>query len=459
MVTCVAQQSLSQLLPVIYPPQLYLTTYESEMSSISSRKRLLNEQHDHCTCPVDYAHDCNETNKRTKTESLIHESSSKYPNHRIARSAPGFLRRKSLTHEKFTYIKNVSSAEASNPFLSTTTTETIEKNMLMCQHTTSLVIHNETGKSIDSSFVTCPQLAAYVTATMNITDRKVLVIDCGSPLRHTERRVHGSILLNVNDRISRKRLSTRGLKIFLDSNQLQRLDSNDIIILYDDHIRPSACANETIQSQLAPSMKCVYDEIKRYDTNKILCILESPFEQFLQHYPSLCYVSTSTDEDLSMETPLTSKPADIESYPISEIISGLYLGNSRDAEDKNLLQQNQIKLVINISTSIPCYFENENAFEYIRVPCHDSSNQNILQYFETTFEYIHQNLSVQKNILVHCQGGVSRSPSFIIGYLMKYHSKTFDEAHQLVKDKRSIINPNLNFLGQLTQYEKLLSNA
>ncbi|CAF3348419.1 unnamed protein product [Rotaria socialis] len=444
MVTCVAQQSLSQLLPVIYPPQLYLTTYESEMSSISSRKRLLNEQHDHCTCPVDYAHDCNETNKRTKTELLIHESSSKYPNHRIARSAPGFLR------------------QASNPFLSTlstTTTETIEKNMLMCQHTTSLVIHNETGKSIDSSFVTCPQLAAYVTATMNITDRKVLVIDCGSPLRHTERRVHGSILLNVNDRISRKRLSTRGLKIFLDSNQLQRLDSNDIIILYDDHIRPSACANETIQSQLAPSMKCVYDEIKRYDTNKILCILESPFEQFLQHYPSLCYVSTSTDEDLSMETPLTSKPADIESYPISEIISGLYLGNSRDAEDKNLLQQNQIKLVINISTSIPCYFENENAFEYIRVPCHDSSNQNILQYFETTFEYIHQNLSVQKNILVHCQGGVSRSPSFIIGYLMKYHSKTFDEAHQLVKDKRSIINPNLNFLGQLTQYEKLLSNA
>ncbi|CAF4729702.1 unnamed protein product, partial [Rotaria magnacalcarata] len=65
-------------------------------------------------------------------------------------------------------------------------------------------------------------------------------------------------------------------------------------------------------------MKCVYDEIKRYDTNKILCILESSFEQFLQYYPSLCYVSTSTDEDLSMETPLTSKPEDIESYPISE---------------------------------------------------------------------------------------------------------------------------------------------
>jgi protein-tyrosine phosphatase len=86
-------------------------------------------------------------------------------------------------------------------------------------------------------------------------------------------------------------------------------------------------------------------------------------------------------------------------------------------------------------------------------------HQNILQYFETTFEYIHQKLSMNQNILVHCQGGVSRSPSFIIGYLMKYHSKTFDEAYNFVKTKRSIINPNLNFLGQLTQYQQNLISA
>jgi protein-tyrosine phosphatase len=53
----------------------------------------------------------------------------------------------------------------------------------------------------------------------------------------------------------------------------------------------------------------------------------------------------------------------------------------------------------------------------------------------------------------------SRSPSFIIGYLMKYHSKTFEEAHNLVKIKRNIIHPNLNFLDKLTQYQQMSTSA
>ncbi|CAF4993369.1 unnamed protein product, partial [Rotaria sp. Silwood1] len=162
--------------------------------------------------------------------------------------------------------------------------------MLALQQKPEIVSNDETEKTLDSLFLTCAQLAAYITTITNTTDRTILIIDCGSPLRHTERRVQGSFLLNVNDKISRKRLATRGLKNFLDNNQLNRLNSNEIIILYDDSIRPSsACANASIQSQLSSSMKCVYDEIKRYDANKTIYILESPFDEFYQHYPSLCY--------------------------------------------------------------------------------------------------------------------------------------------------------------------------
>lgn len=334
--------------------------------------------------------------------------------------------------------------------------------MLVCQQEPVLVNNDETNKVNHSNFLTCAQLAAYMTAIMNGTNQGVLTIDCGSPLRHTERRIQNSLLLNVSDKISRKRLSTRGLKNFLDNNQLNRLEKNEIIVLYDDFIRPSSsCANALIPLQLSPSMKAVYDEIKRYNTNKIIYILQSPFDEFYQHYPSFCYISTSTDEDLSsaVPPPLTAKPIDIESFQMSEVLPGLYLGNARNAEDMNLLKQHEITTVINISTSIPCQFEDDKVFEYLRIPCHDSSSQNILQYFETTFEYIHQKLIMKKNILVHCQGGVSRSPSFVIGYLMRYHSKTFDEAHNLVKNQRSIINPNLHFLGQLTQYQQILTSV
>ena len=329
--------------------------------------------------------------------------------------------------------------------------------MLLCQQEPAIDSNDAVGKTIDSIFLTPLQLAAYMT---NATDGTILIIDCGSPLRHTERRIQDSFLLNVNDKISRKRLINRGLTNFLNTHQLDRLDKSKTIILYDDSVRSSLlCANSSIQRQLSPAMKCVHDEIKRYDTNKVIYVLQSSFDEFCQQCSSLCYVSTSTNENQLFPLSVTPKSTHIEFHEISKILPGLYLGSLRDAESLDILQKHHIKIIINISTSIPCYFEDDKRFEYLQLSCCDSSNQNILQYFETTFKYIHQQLSMKKNILVHCQGGVSRSPSFIIGYLMRYHSKTFDEAYKLVKDKRTIINPNLNFLGQLTQYERMLTSA
>ncbi|CAF1619427.1 unnamed protein product [Adineta ricciae] len=466
---CIVPKSAPQLPPIVhFPTRLPIDTHSYKMSC---RKRLLSEQNEHSTALIKLSYDNNEDyHKRFK---IVHESKDKYQHHgmqsstvgffesaRNCRSAPGLLRRQSLTHASSTYIKTISSEQKHTSFLPvlSNTVTTIEKNMLVCQQTP--VVNNvvKFDQNSDSNFVTNAQVAVY------ITKQSALIIDCGSPLRHTERRITNSLLLNVNDKISRKRLSTRGLKNFLDATQLNRLDTHEIVVLYDDFLRSSAgCVNLSTPMQLSPSMKCVYDEIKRYDNTKQIFILQSTFDDFYQHYSSLCYVSTSTDEDLSSSLSssslLTVKPLDIETFPISEVLPGLFLGSSRDAEDLICLQKHKIHTIINISTSIPCYFEHENYFDYLRLPCHDSPNQNILQYFESTFEYIHKKLLAKKNVLVHCQGGVSRSPSFIIGYLMKYHSKTFDDAYQVVKQQRSIINPNFNFLGQLTQYQQMSINA
>ena len=330
--------------------------------------------------------------------------------------------------------------------------------MLICQQNTPVIINDDTEKNSNSFFLTSSELAAFI---INGGNQPVLVIDCGSPLRHTERRIHNSFLLNVNDKISRKRLATRGLKNFLDANQFNRFEQNQVIVLYDDVNRTPQCSHITIQSQLSPSMKCIYDEVKRFDENKTIYILQSSFNDFHQHYPTLCYISISTDNDLELQpqSPVVEKESDIYDCQISEILPGLYLGSSRDAENLELLKERQIKTIINISTTLPCYFEKENIFEYRQLPCHDSPNQNIIQYFETTFEYIHQQLSANRNILIHCQAGISRSPSFIIGYLMRCYSKTFDEAYNYVRSKRSIVSPNLNFVGQLTKYQQTLANA
>jgi hypothetical protein len=59
-------------------------------------------------------------------------------------------------------------------------------------------------------------------------------------------------------------------------------------------------------------------------------------------------------------------------------------------------------------------------------------------------------------VLIHCLAGISRSPTLAIGYLMKHMSLKSDEAYKFVKEKRTTISPNFNFLGQLYEYEKEL---
>jgi protein-tyrosine phosphatase len=54
---------------------------------------------------------------------------------------------------------------------------------------------------------------------------------------------------------------------------------------------------------------------------------------------------------------------------------------------------------------------------------------------------------------------MSRSPSIVIAYLMWKYKLTYKEAVLEVKQNRSFINPNENFIKQLLKFEKnLLEN-
>lgn len=53
---------------------------------------------------------------------------------------------------------------------------------------------------------------------------------------------------------------------------------------------------------------------------------------------------------------------------------------------------------------------------------------------------------------VHCNAGVSRSVSVVIGYLMKTQGMPFDAAYAHVKSERKAAQPNDGFRKQLKAY-------
>jgi len=90
------------------------------------------------------------------------------------------------------------------------------------------------------------------------------------------------------------------------------------------------------------------------------------------------------------------------------------------------------------------------------IPAHDYPDYPITQHFEEANEFIDINRKSGKSVYVFCAAGVSRSPTFVIAYLMKTMKMTVDDAINLVKSRRKMIEPNSGFVDQLKEYEAAL---
>lgn len=65
----------------------------------------------------------------------------------------------------------------------------------------------------------------------------------------------------------------------------------------------------------------------------------------------------------------------------------VYPGNERDAANLQRLQDLNITYVLNTTSHIPKYFENQG-IHYKRIPASDSGCQNLKQYFEEAAAFI-----------------------------------------------------------------------
>lgn len=165
---------------------------------------------------------------------------------------------------------------------------------------------------------------------------------------------------------------------------------------------------------------------------------------------------------------------------VTEIIrtdGTLYLGDAVVAHDLKVAQKKGITHVVNCTNSIQNFFgegtvspgdhfglgreeKEEPRHTYYRVPCFDSAGAatEMFKHFRPAAAFIHNALSNNHSVLVHCQMGMSRSPTILMAYLMLYHDMRVEEAYEFITSKRFVF-PNKAFIGQLYRLQAELDGG
>lgn len=136
----------------------------------------------------------------------------------------------------------------------------------------------------------------------------------------------------------------------------------------------------------------------------------------------------------------------------AKIVDCLYIG-SQDCTAVNVIEKYQIKHVLSlgINVDIDSIGINHNYHKFVE--CLDLSETDIKQTLTECLPFVHNGVELNENVLVHCNAGVSRASMVAIAYLMHYKRMEFGDAYNLVKEKRSAIQPNAGFRDQLKKCE------
>jgi protein tyrosine phosphatase len=131
---------------------------------------------------------------------------------------------------------------------------------------------------------------------------------------------------------------------------------------------------------------------------------------------------------------------------IDHIIDHLYLGSCKSALDV-VKNREDIGYILNLS-QYTLFAPGKNVMSLNIDDCPDFP---IELSFDKAHKFINEAKHNNSGILVHCRAGVSRSPTIVISYLMKYHNMSFENAYKHVLTKRKIA-PNHGFVEKLKRF-------
>jgi len=160
---------------------------------------------------------------------------------------------------------------------------------------------------------------------------------------------------------------------------------------------------------------------------------------------------------------LIQGPGDVEwrydmRHQCQEILPGLLLGPFQVSKNLATLKELGISHIVcirDVKESFSVRPRFPESFEYLVLDVQDSEEQNLIRLFPRAQQFINAALSRSGRVLVHCNGGISLSPAFVIMFVMQHYQLSWEDALHLVQNRRYCISPNGGFLTQIKEYESI----
>lgn len=129
-----------------------------------------------------------------------------------------------------------------------------------------------------------------------------------------------------------------------------------------------------------------------------------------------------------------------------EILPDLFLGDRGDASNRERLRTRGITHIVNCSKELPCHFAGEFEYLWLRMDDPDPDFANKIGVF---CEFMDSGRH-QGKVMVHCTGGVSRSPAVILAYLCHFDGELDKAVDRLSRAVQTGIDDD--FFYQLAKF-------
>lgn len=136
------------------------------------------------------------------------------------------------------------------------------------------------------------------------------------------------------------------------------------------------------------------------------------------------------------------------------VAPGLFLGNKQAAADRALLRSHGVVAVCPVGARQ--VFNDD--LVYHRVSVEDDGSESMLPHFAVACDFIHTHRA-RGAVLVHCKGGISRSPTMVVAYLMRHERLPMLDAMEVCSIARPAASPRQIFLKDLAWFQDQLFAA